>query len=189
MPTLIQPQERTTGGDNGGVEAAFLAHAERLRRYINNQLGDPHLAEEIVQETFVRVLRHRERLETGNSRNWVTTIATNLMIDARRRRSRENYLADTSERELACALPDRSPETLARTGNEYELLAGLNERFRRILEARYLHGESPAEVAAAECISASAAKSLMSRAREGLRAALAALEASASQSTPGGVKR
>ena len=51
--------------------------------------GDPELAEELCQETFVRFLRHRDRIHglNGTLAPWLYRVATRLVLDVRRRRS------------------------------------------------------------------------------------------------------
>lgn len=73
------------------IEALYLRHRQSLFRYvIGMTFGDRHLAEDIVQETFLRAWRTPElATDPGSScRGWLTTVARNVVIDRLRRRDR-----------------------------------------------------------------------------------------------------
>lgn len=74
------------------VAELFVRHREDLFRYVARYAGDADLAEDVVQETFVR-LRERPPQHQLRLRGWLFTVATNLARDAlavsRRRRQLE----------------------------------------------------------------------------------------------------
>jgi RNA polymerase sigma-70 factor, ECF subfamily len=70
------------------LEAMYLRYGPGLRRYVLGlTFGDRHLAEDIVQETFLRAWRTPELVD-DSCRGWLTTVARNLLIDRLRRRDR-----------------------------------------------------------------------------------------------------
>jgi RNA polymerase sigma-70 factor (ECF subfamily) len=72
----------------------FAAHHAALRRYVARFAGDPDLAEDVVQETFIRLAQHPPTDPTG-IRGWLFTVATNLARDALKIRGRrQRLLAD-----------------------------------------------------------------------------------------------
>src|SRR5690606_26062023 len=93
-------QHLRTLGDSEVVQA-FLdgdqrAFGELVRRYDNRlvnfvyrTVGDRERAQDLVQETFVRVYRHLERFDqTKKFSTWIYTIASNLAKNELRNRSR-----------------------------------------------------------------------------------------------------
>ncbi|MEP6834265.1 MAG: sigma-70 family RNA polymerase sigma factor [Gemmatimonas sp.] len=68
------------------ADRLYREHAASLVRYLERQLGDRDLAEDVAQETFLRALRHEPKL---NPRSWLFTTATNLLRDVARRDTRQ----------------------------------------------------------------------------------------------------
>jgi RNA polymerase sigma factor (sigma-70 family) len=66
-----------------------------LLRYIHRLTRDPHLAEDVTQETFLRALR--EERPVRNPRAWLFQVATNIVRDGARRTTTEERLAPNEE--------------------------------------------------------------------------------------------
>jgi DNA-directed RNA polymerase specialized sigma24 family protein len=66
----------TESADEEGLRAAFVAHSGELYGYARRSLSDAGAAEEVVQETFIRAWRARERFdpELGSLRTWLFAI-------------------------------------------------------------------------------------------------------------------
>jgi len=78
----------TRKGDLVAFETLVSRHRARLALYIANVLGNTETAEDLVQETFLRAFRARERyVPTARWTTWVRKIAQNLSRDERRRRT------------------------------------------------------------------------------------------------------
>lgn len=73
------------------LERAFAEHRAALIRYATRLTGDPDVAEDVVQETFVRLME-RPPEETDGVRGWLFVVATNLVRDARRTAGRRAKL-------------------------------------------------------------------------------------------------
>lgn len=105
-PGLIR---RATAGDTEAFAALVRAHQQHVWRFLRRLLGDDALAEDVTQETFVRVYT---RLSTftfeAKFSTWVFQIARNAGIDELRRRQRQARLHDTLGRRELTAVP--SPE-------------------------------------------------------------------------------
>lgn len=85
--TLI---ERNDGLDSdSGIRAAVHAHSGELYGFAFRSLGDQGLAEETVQDTFVRAWRAGRRFDPNiaSLRAWLFAILRNVIIDAHRARS------------------------------------------------------------------------------------------------------
>lgn len=74
------------------AEALVAAHRTALTRYLTHFTGDEDLAEDLVQETCVRLLE-RPPADERNPRAWLFTVATNLARDNARVERRREELA------------------------------------------------------------------------------------------------
>ncbi|MDT8911658.1 sigma-70 family RNA polymerase sigma factor [Amycolatopsis sp. PS_44_ISF1] len=63
-------------------------HGPALRSYATGLTGDRYLAEDVVQETWLRAWRHLDRLaeDRGPVRAWLIRVAHNVAVDLHRRR-------------------------------------------------------------------------------------------------------
>jgi RNA polymerase sigma-70 factor (ECF subfamily) len=82
-------ETRLVLGNDDGVRAVYAAHGPELYRFALRSLGDRGLAEEAVQETFVRGWQAAERFDEalGSLRTWLFAIIRNVVIDMSRARS------------------------------------------------------------------------------------------------------
>ena len=81
--------ERLVRGQDSGLETLMSRNAPKLHLYLYRLLQNEADAEDIAQETFVRVHEHRDRYDPRLSfSTWLYTIATNLVRDRYRWRSR-----------------------------------------------------------------------------------------------------
>jgi RNA polymerase sigma-70 factor (ECF subfamily) len=163
---------------------------DRLVMLFLHQMGDHATAEDLTQEVFLRVYRARAGYRpTARFTTWIHTIAANVASDLRQRayRRREHGVPAAASAtssaigldQLAVAasglMPARQADRQELRAVVQEALAGLNERQRMaVLLAKFEHC-SLEEIAAAMGLSVPAVKSLLFRARDHLRAALAAL--------------
>ena len=75
--------------NDDGVRAVYAAHGPELYRFALRSLGDRGLAEEAVQETFVRAWQAANRFDDalGSLRTWLFAIVRNVVIDLSRARA------------------------------------------------------------------------------------------------------
>src|SRR5262249_21310517 len=67
------------------VQALFEQFRLPVFRYLLRKMRDSGRAEDIVQETFLRLFRHlRDERPMDNPKAWLFTVANNLVIDAKR---------------------------------------------------------------------------------------------------------
>jgi RNA polymerase sigma-70 factor (ECF subfamily) len=172
-----------------GDEAAFAALFERwsrpLLRYLERLVREAATAEELVQETFVRVHRAREQYRPeARFSTWLYRIATHLAWNELRR-PRRRVPHDSVDADAAAPLPAQGAPVdelvhARRVSAEVEVaLAGLPERQRAALWLAAVEGQSYADVAAALDTSETAVKALVHRARTALAAALRGIERAA----------
>jgi RNA polymerase sigma-70 factor (ECF subfamily) len=79
------------------VREAYAAHSGELYGFAVRSLGDSGLAEEAVQETFVRAWKAGERFdpEIGSLRTWLFAILRNVVIDMGRARASRPRVAES----------------------------------------------------------------------------------------------
>lgn len=92
------------------VESLYEEHHADLLRYMVRYCGDPDLAEDVVQETFVR-LAERPPADERNLRAWLFTVATHLVRDVWRTRRRRRELLDETPGDAPIGDPGDTPET------------------------------------------------------------------------------
>jgi len=85
--------ERLCKGGDSALNSLMDRHAEKLFHYLLRQLGNEQDAEDVAQESFVRVYQNRARFDPARKfSTWLYTIATNLSRDRLRYRARHPNL-------------------------------------------------------------------------------------------------
>ena len=133
-------------GDDTGLRAAYAAYGGELYGFALRSLGDAGLAEEAVQETFLRAWRAADRFDPGlgSVRTWLFSIIRNVIVDLwRARRSRLPFAGGDVE---APAADDHLERALVAWQVE-EALSRIGEDHRRVLIETYYRGRPYAEVA------------------------------------------
>jgi RNA polymerase sigma-70 factor (ECF subfamily) len=116
-------------------EAAFERLYPSLLRYLQRLTGDEDVAEDLAQETFVRLLR--QSIPDEEIRPWIFTVAMNLVRDrARKTDRRQRLLAAAPDLVTRPALPDEDVERHERIERVRAVLARLPERDRQLLLMR-----------------------------------------------------
>jgi RNA polymerase sigma-70 factor (ECF subfamily) len=131
-------------------------------------------AEDVAQETFVRIWKQAPQWKEGEARfdTWIHRVALNLCYDRLRGR-REDPVADLPDQADPQALPDLQLDTRVRDERVRAALATLPARQREALVLNYYQELSNIEAAALMGITVDALESLLARARRSLRAQLA----------------
>lgn len=159
-------------------EDEFRAFYERTARplwaYLSRLSGDPHKADDFLQEAYYRFYRASKRYENeAHRRNSLFQIATNLVRDAARRDKRyEEVPLDGEESPSAGAVPKSespSPETeIARRTDVARAIQRLEPAQREILWLAYAQGASHEEIAEILGLKAVSVRTLLLRARRKL---------------------
>ncbi len=141
-------------------------------------LGNDAAAQDLVQDTFVKLWRGADRFDEGRGKleTWVLLVARSLAIDALRRRVLEARTLESSAptRDLSTEpAPDEVAETVDLAGRARAAMANLTPGQRAALELAYFGGKTSAEVAELEGIPIGTAKTRIRSALLKLREALA----------------
>lgn len=116
-------------------EAAFARHHASLFRYLHRLTGDADVAADIAQESFVRLLEHE--VPEARARNWLFTVATNLVRDRARTQSRRRrLLVQEGSGPAPVPRPDDEVERDERIESVRRVLDRLSDRDRRLLMLR-----------------------------------------------------
>ena len=149
-------------------------HRAELHKLCARIVGDPITADDMVQETYLRALRHRDKLENRPSlMPWLATVARRRSLDELRSRTRSTPFEFMPETPSG---PDDDPErrvpaaeTVAAVKNAFSTL---NDRERALLTRQIEEGLSLAELAHEENSTVDAVRSVLVRARTKLRHAV-----------------
>lgn len=154
-------------------EEEFRAFYERTARplwaYLSRVTGDPHAADDALQEAYYRFYRAGSRYESeAHRRNSLFRIATNVVRDAGRRSALRRHVPIDGEGAAGETLDDRSPAPERRTAGRVDLARALQEldpTQRRLLWLAYAHGASHQEIADALGLRAISVRTMLLRAR------------------------
>ncbi len=158
----------TSTGD-ADARAAIAALAAPLRRIVAGRVGDPHLADDVVQETLLRVLQARDRLAEDALMPYAVITARNLVAS----RGRRDATAQRNAARLVEPNVQIDPEeALLRAEEATALRAALRalpDREREALVAHEVHGVSTDELARSSASTPAAVAARLARARARMR--------------------
>jgi RNA polymerase sigma-70 factor (ECF subfamily) len=156
-----------------GVRAVYAAHGPELYRFALRSLGDRGLAEEAVQETFVRAWQAADRFDDalGSLRTWLFAIIRNVVIDLSRARAVRPQVASQIEPQDVIVLDDDIEQVLVAWQVE-EALHMLSDEHRDALVEVHYKGRPYNEVASERGVPVGTMKSRVYYALKAMRLAL-----------------
>ena len=166
------------GGDARAFTALADRYHQRLLNFIYRMIGDRDRAEDLVQETFVRVYKHLHRYDQNRKfSTWAYTIAGNLAKNELRNRSRNPMVLfqtikknwDADHRALEWEDLRYKPDDLYRKrdlrSKVEAAVAELPEHHRVVFVLRELEGKSYEEISEITGVNLGTVKSRLNRAR------------------------
>ena len=150
-------------------EEIYRRHASAVFRFAWGLCGDRTRAEDLVSETFVRLLTRAPRIRTQTALAYLLAVARNTWLNSRNRETREVPLVEDYPAPVLD--PGDRIDDQARLKVVLDALGQLPEGERAALLLRVDHDLSYEEIAAALDISVGAAKVRVHRARTRLHAA------------------
>ncbi len=121
--------------DEYRVQELYERYKDGIYRYILSVTKDPHTAEDVLQDTFVRLLRSNKIPDAGKEQAWLYKVARNRCFDMLRKRKRQDEMS-----EILDAGHEESWEF-------FELISPLGERDREIVSLKFIGGFSHKEIA------------------------------------------
>ncbi|WP_029134010.1 sigma-70 family RNA polymerase sigma factor [Sedimenticola selenatireducens] len=148
------------------VITAWASHEAELRHYLRRQLQDSALAEDLLQDTFLKALAEGSRFcQLENRRAWLFRVAKNRLIDYHRtHKAHETIVGDLPESPANEApVVDDLSQCLPRA------LTELSPADSEVIRLCDIEGISQAEYARLKGLSPAGAKSRIQRARKRLK--------------------
>jgi len=148
---------RIANGDSSALEQLYDRYVRQCFGLALRLLGNAQLAEEVVQEVFLKVWSQPTRYSSdrGQFASWLLSLVHHRSVDELRRRSRtEVALDDQTTGSLLNTQPDSQPEPPDQAVlNEQQravrqALASIPQNQRQVLEMAYYGGLSQSEIAA-----------------------------------------
>lgn len=177
--------ERAQAGDEAAFEALVAQFSARIYNFVSRMVQDPTEAQDVAQETFVRAFQALRTFRGASSfQTWLYRIASNLAIDAARRKKRRQWdvvsldepVEGEDQGEVGRDFPDESTRTPAEEMERaetrrqvWEAVAELSDKLRPVIILYDLQGLSYQEVAQVLGCPMGTVKSRLFNARSQLR--------------------
>ena len=150
-------------------------HADRVYRLAYRLSGNQHDAEDLTQETFIRVFRSLASYKPGTFEGWLHRITTNLFLDMARRRAKVRMEALPEDTDRIAGNAPTPDQVYSATNLDPDLQAALDElppEFRAAVVLCDVEGLSYDEIGATLGVKLGTVRSRIHRGRQALRAAL-----------------
>lgn len=154
-------------------------YKDKMYRYAFNILRDSYMAEDVVQESLVKIWKKRDQfLEIKNKQAWCITIARNLAIDKLRANKKRKSSDITEHYDISDDNPDpaRNAELKDTLGKVRAIMDDLPESQKEIITLRDIEGYTYNEIAEIMDYTVDQVKVNLHRARKELREKLAHLK-------------
>jgi len=184
---MTDPDRKLAGkarrGDRRALGELYSRHSSRLLGFLVRSTGNRHVAEDVFQETWAKVIQNIDRFEgrRGNFRSWLYRIASNTAIDRARRDTLRTGLeldapvkgVDGARRVDLLASgepgPDREGESRMLGSSIKRALRSLPTMQRVAILLRHQQGMTYAEIAGALAVPEGTAKTMVFRGIASLR--------------------
>jgi len=185
VPTDNELVERIQSGDTGPLEELLTRYEDKVYNLAYRMVGNREDAEDVLQETFINVIRALDRFQGRSSfSTWIYRVAANTALTRLRKQSRkvktedeflDSVYAIRKAAQAGAQLSDWSDNPARELLNDEAMqmmnqaIAGMPEIYRAVFVLRDIEELSTAEAAAVLDLSEAAVKSRLHRARIYLR--------------------
>ena len=143
---------RFRAGESDAVRAVYREYGRLVYAVCRNQLGNPQLAEEAAQQTFLKAWRSARTVDPGRDlAPWLATIARRTAIDVHRQESRQTS-SDIDDVPASHPALVQEPVAIERTYDAWQVRQALDELpadERRVVQLQHLEGLTQTAVGAA----------------------------------------
>lgn len=138
-----------SSGDQVAFKLFFERHYNPLTAYITTFTNDRNLAEDLVQQAFIKIWKHRKKLRLQQSpKNYLYTIAYHGFIDHYRETKRENLVLDALKRKaLEIRIQEEEDVAALRIEKLGSIIEGLPPKCQEILKLNKIQGLKYGEIA------------------------------------------
>ncbi len=162
--------KQSVAGDESAYQLLLEKHLPSLSSYVLRMMANTAEADDIIQETFIRLWTRGNKFNPGTARltTWLHNIAHNLCIDYFRKQYR--FAGHFSEQEVSeTPGPEENLSHQGLVKNIQEAMMSLPERQRSAIIMCHYQGLSNRDAAVILDVSVDALESLMARGRKKLR--------------------
>ena len=147
------------------VERYYRTYGPMVMRRCRALLKDEEAAADAMQDTFIRLLRNRERLEERAPSSLLYTMATNVCLNRMRSDKRDPSYAAGDVLEVIARAADDAERVDVKLTLE-TIFAGQDETTRRLVEEHYVEGRTLKETAVRSGYSVSGVRRRLRKLRE-----------------------
>ncbi len=163
---------RFLDGDDSGFVEVIRDYKDGLIFYLNGFVRNLHIAEELAEDTFVKIVTRKPRF-TGKSsfKTWLYVIGRNVALDYLKKHSKHKLIPIDEIQEMTDEEADFENEFLReeRKVTVHRAMCRLKSEYRQILWLTYFEGFSNKEAAAVMKKKVHNIETLVSRARKALK--------------------
>ena len=162
-------------GDDDGIVQIIKDHKDGLMLYLNSFVQNIHLAEDLTEDTFVKLIARRPRFSGKSSfKTWLYSIGRNVALDSLRRNAKA---ATVSAEEAMVLIADevdvaRNYLQTERKLQVHEAMKQLNKEYRQVLVLTFFEGFKNEQVASVMGKSKKQIENLVYRAKLSLKSEL-----------------
>jgi len=139
------PSKKKRAGEGRSLEQVFSEEESPLLRYAFGILGRRELAEEVVQDAFLKLHEHWKEVEIP--RAWLFRCVRNLAFNVLRKAKRETLQESAGEREAASERPDDELGKMEAVGIVQMLVSEMEEEDQTMVRMKYFQGRKYQEIA------------------------------------------
>ena len=171
---IAQQVQAAEHGDERAFEALFRTHHGAIYGLILHFVGDPELAADLTQDTFVKAWESLRKLRDPNAfGGWVRAMAINLMRDHFRRARQTDPLDEAAPIESTGESPAERAARREQAEAVRRAVLALPEHQRTVVAMHHLEGKPVDEIAREMSMPKGTVVSRLARGRKALRRRLA----------------
>jgi RNA polymerase sigma-70 factor (ECF subfamily) len=160
---------RAKAGDIEAFEQILSFYEKAIYNYCLKILRNPNSAQDVTQETFIKVYTHRKSIDIDkNIKTWIFTIATNTVYDFLRSKKRKKEISLDENEETISSLKAYYPEE-GLVSDVNKALDKINPEYKKSLLLFYKQGFQYHEIADLLNIPINTVKTHISRGKEQIK--------------------